>query len=96
MTGGAIPMPPEVDVLATLQHEMWVRFSQRSEAAAGALWTYDVLINIDLELAHIWVSLDSRKRPFKVTKAIFNVLYLAQRYMPLLDSVFLDQYCGYP
>ncbi|KAJ8090828.1 hypothetical protein PM082_024741 [Marasmius tenuissimus] len=62
------------------------------EAAAGALWTYDVLINIDLELAHIWVSLNSRKRPFKLTKAIFNVLYLAQRYMPLLDSVFLDQY----
>ncbi|KAG7091667.1 hypothetical protein E1B28_010687 [Marasmius oreades] len=84
-----VEISPDVDVLETLKHEMLVR---NFNAAAGALFAYDVLINLDVELKYIWAAMNIRKRPINTATVIFNLMYLAQRYLPLLDRVILDQY----
>ncbi|KAF9258630.1 hypothetical protein L218DRAFT_1004777 [Marasmius fiardii PR-910] len=64
----------------------------RFPAAGGALFAYDVLINLGDELNYVWAALEPRRRPIKWATVLFNLIYLAQRYMPLLDRVILDQY----
>ncbi|KAG7091409.1 hypothetical protein E1B28_010446 [Marasmius oreades] len=80
-------IPPGVDLLETLEHETLVYYVV---VAGGVLFVYDILINLDIEIECIWGTLDLRKR--KRGFVIFNLLYLAQRYLPLLDQVILDQY----
>ncbi|KAF9258632.1 hypothetical protein L218DRAFT_948217 [Marasmius fiardii PR-910] len=79
----------DVQVLETLEHQMLVRYFL---ATGGALFVYDVLINLDVEIEHILGALDFRKQPTQKAAVMFNLLYLLQRYLPLLDQVILDPY----
>ncbi|KAF9258633.1 hypothetical protein L218DRAFT_948218 [Marasmius fiardii PR-910] len=59
-------------------------------AAGATLLVYDVIINLDAEIEYIWAALDFRKRRIKKAPLIFHLMYLAQRYLPLLDQVILS------
>ncbi|KAG7091666.1 hypothetical protein E1B28_010686 [Marasmius oreades] len=82
-------IPSDVNILETLQHEMIDHYFL---AAGGALFIYDVFINLDVELMYIWPAVNLRKRPINKVSVAFNFMYLAQRYLPLVDQVILDQY----
>ncbi|KAF9258623.1 hypothetical protein L218DRAFT_1004765 [Marasmius fiardii PR-910] len=91
-----VGIPSNVNVLETLEHERFVRLLT---VGFGALFAYDVLINLDVEIEFIWGSiwtvLNPRKRggpTLRVGPLMFNLMYLAQRYMPFIDCVLLDSY----
>ncbi|KAG7091687.1 hypothetical protein E1B28_010706 [Marasmius oreades] len=84
-----VEIPSDVDIVAALQHEVLVRYFF---AAGEALFIYDVLLNFDVELEYIWAVLSPRKRPVKVKTVLFSLMYLVQRYLPLLDQIILNQY----
>ncbi|KAF9257533.1 hypothetical protein L218DRAFT_1017507 [Marasmius fiardii PR-910] len=94
MTG----IPSDVNVLETLEHE-W--FARLLKVGGGGLFTFDILIHLDVEMEYIWTQLwtficavvDPGKRPtLKLGPLIFDLMYLVQRYMPLIDRVVLDSY----
>ncbi|KAG7091625.1 hypothetical protein E1B28_010644 [Marasmius oreades] len=102
-----VEIPPDVDLVAALQHEVVVRVSFLSDnadefpvdidfqylfAAGEALFIYDVLLNLDVEIEYIWAVLSPRKRPVKITAVLFSLMYLVQRYLPLFDQIILNQY----
>ncbi|KAG7086927.1 hypothetical protein E1B28_002843 [Marasmius oreades] len=81
---------PPVDTLEPIRDGLFVRFAQ---VAAGTLFVYDVLLNLDVELRHVWAALSLRRqRPIRVAPMMFNLLYVVQRYLPLWDRVILDTY----
>ncbi|KAG7086929.1 hypothetical protein E1B28_002845 [Marasmius oreades] len=83
---------PPVDALETIRDGLFIRFA---EVAAGTLFVYDVLLNLDLELKYVWAALGlslRRQRPIKIAPTMFNILYLVQRYLPLWDRLILDMY----
>ncbi|KAF9258629.1 hypothetical protein L218DRAFT_1004776 [Marasmius fiardii PR-910] len=76
-------------------------FSFSLLVGVGGLFTFDVLINLDVEMEYIWIPLwtficaavDPKKRPtLKLGSLLFDLMYLAQRYMPFIDRVILDSY----
>ncbi|KAF9259279.1 hypothetical protein L218DRAFT_947689 [Marasmius fiardii PR-910] len=61
-----------------------------SSAAGAAVFAYDVLIHLDVELQYIWVATaNPRQQPNKRATMMFNLLYLVQRYIPLLGQIIL-------
>ncbi|KAF9255029.1 hypothetical protein L218DRAFT_951085 [Marasmius fiardii PR-910] len=78
-------IPSDVNVLEMLEHK-W--FAHLLTVVAVGLSTYDILINLDVEIKYIWARLwtfipaafDPTKRP------------TLQRYMPLMDRVVFDSY----
>ncbi|KAF9256797.1 hypothetical protein L218DRAFT_949698 [Marasmius fiardii PR-910] len=82
-------IPPNINLIETFQHEELIRYFT---VAAAALVSYDVLINLDVEVKYIWATFHPRNRPVKLGSMIFNSMYLVQRYLPLFDRVLLDQY----
>ncbi|KAF9259699.1 hypothetical protein L218DRAFT_1003553 [Marasmius fiardii PR-910] len=75
------------NILDAIQNEMLVRYFA---VAGGTLFMYDVLTNFDLELEYIWTPFYRRERP--KASMLIKLLYLAQRYLPFVDQVVLDQY----
>ncbi|KAG7091655.1 hypothetical protein E1B28_010676 [Marasmius oreades] len=84
-----VDIPPNEYMLETVRDTLVVRFAQ---VAAGALIAYDILINLDVELKYIWTALNPRKWPLKSASVVLNLIYLAQRYQPLLEQVILNAY----
>ncbi|KAG7093066.1 hypothetical protein E1B28_009358 [Marasmius oreades] len=82
-----VDLPPDL-VLETIRDGLFVRFAQ---VAAGAIFAYDILLNLDDELRYVWAALDPRKRPLK-RATVFNVIYLVQRYLPFWDRFILAAY----
>ena len=76
-----------VYVLGTNPHNMI------QPAAASTLFVYDVLLHLDVEIKYIWAYLDPRKFPIKRAQFLFSLLYLAQRYSPMLDMIGFELYC---
>ncbi|KAG7091669.1 hypothetical protein E1B28_010688 [Marasmius oreades] len=83
-----VDIHPDVDAFETIPDELFVRFIQ---VAAGAIFAYDVLLNLDVEIDYVWAALNPRKRPMK-RATVLNLIYLVQRYLPLWDRIILDTY----
>ncbi|KAJ8075463.1 hypothetical protein PM082_019805 [Marasmius tenuissimus] len=69
-----ITTPEETVLIATILAQS--RLSDRMGVCAVALYIYDTILNLDLELGLLWAS------PWTFVKA----MYLLQRYLPFVDS----------
>ncbi|KAG7091648.1 hypothetical protein E1B28_010669 [Marasmius oreades] len=85
-----VQITPDVDtVLEAVRDGLFVRFAQ---VAAGTLFAYDVLLNLNVEFKYVWAALNPRNRPVKISSVVFNLMYLVQRYLPLWDRIIMDTY----
>ncbi|KAG7091649.1 hypothetical protein E1B28_010670 [Marasmius oreades] len=78
-----------MDVLERIRDELFLRFAR---VVAGPLCTYDILLNLDVEIKYVWAALNPRNRSIKIGPVVFNLVYLAQRYLPLWDRFILATY----
>ncbi|KAF9258631.1 hypothetical protein L218DRAFT_990449 [Marasmius fiardii PR-910] len=82
-----VDIPSDAKGLETLvEHQTVVGYFL---ASGATLFAYDVITNLDAEIEYVWAALDFRKRRIKKAPLIFHLMYLVQRYLPLLDQVIL-------